>query len=121
MSKIKVTISLTKEDYPELFKMKETKIIESLNEIFMNGYNIKFPKETDIKEKLNKKRSVKKYRPLLESFSGYSECFDYFFPILPCSVLRNKWYHHSKFRRRWRILKWYLASRQSQNNPSSPL
>jgi len=50
MSKIKVTISLTKEDYPELFKMKETKIIESLNEIFMNGYNIKFPKETDIKE-----------------------------------------------------------------------
>jgi len=33
--------------------------------------------ESDIKEKLNKKRSVKKYRPLLESFSGYSECFDY--------------------------------------------
>jgi DNA-binding Lrp family transcriptional regulator len=33
--------------------------------------------ETDIKEKLNKKRSVKKYRPVLESFSGYSECFDY--------------------------------------------
>jgi hypothetical protein len=33
--------------------------------------------ETDIKDKLNKKRSVKKYRPLLESFSGYSECFDY--------------------------------------------
>ena len=33
--------------------------------------------ETEIKEKLNKKRSVKKYRPLLESFSGYSECFDY--------------------------------------------
>lgn len=33
--------------------------------------------EGEIKEKLNKKRSVKKYRPLLESFSGYSECFDY--------------------------------------------
>jgi len=33
--------------------------------------------ESDIKDKLNKKRSVKKYRPLLESFSGYSECFDY--------------------------------------------
>jgi hypothetical protein len=33
--------------------------------------------ESDIKEKLNKKRSVKKYRPVLESFSGYSECFDY--------------------------------------------
>jgi hypothetical protein len=29
-----------------------------------------------IKEKLNKKRSVKKYRPILESFSGYSECFN---------------------------------------------
>ena len=33
--------------------------------------------ESEIKEKLNKKRSVKKYRPILESFSGYSECFDY--------------------------------------------
>lgn len=33
--------------------------------------------EKEIKEILNKKRSVKKYRPLLESFSGYSECFDY--------------------------------------------
>jgi DNA-binding Lrp family transcriptional regulator len=32
--------------------------------------------ESEIKDKLNKKRSVKKYRPLLESFSGYSECFD---------------------------------------------
>lgn len=32
--------------------------------------------ETKIKELLNKKRSVKKYRPILESFSGYSECFD---------------------------------------------
>jgi len=31
--------------------------------------------EDEIKEKLNKKRSVKKYRPVLESFSGYSECF----------------------------------------------
>ncbi len=33
--------------------------------------------ESEIKEKLNKKRSVKKYRPILESFSGYSECFNY--------------------------------------------
>lgn len=33
--------------------------------------------ESEIKVKLNKKRSVKKYRPILESFSGYSECFDY--------------------------------------------
>lgn len=33
--------------------------------------------EQDIKDKLNKKRSVKKYRPILESFSGYSECYDY--------------------------------------------
>ena len=33
--------------------------------------------ESDIKDKLNKKKSVKKYRPLMESFSGYSECFDY--------------------------------------------
>jgi hypothetical protein len=33
--------------------------------------------EKEIKEKLNKKRSIKKYRPLLESFSGYSECFDF--------------------------------------------
>jgi hypothetical protein len=33
--------------------------------------------ESEIKEKLNKKKSVKKYRPILESFSGYSECFDY--------------------------------------------
>ncbi len=32
--------------------------------------------EKEIKEKLNKKRSVKKYRPILESFSGYSECFN---------------------------------------------
>ena len=32
--------------------------------------------ESEIKEKLNKKRSVKKYRPVLESFSGYSECFN---------------------------------------------
>ena len=29
-----------------------------------------------LKDKLNKKRSVKKYRPILESFSGYSECFN---------------------------------------------
>ena len=33
--------------------------------------------EERIKDKLNKKRSVKKYRPLLESFSGYSECYDF--------------------------------------------
>jgi hypothetical protein len=33
--------------------------------------------EESIKHTLKKKRSVKKYRPLLESFSGYSECFDY--------------------------------------------
>lgn len=33
--------------------------------------------ESNIKEKLNKKRSVQKYRPLLESFSGYSECYNY--------------------------------------------
>lgn len=33
--------------------------------------------ESKIKEKLNKSRLIKKYRPLLESFSGYSECYDY--------------------------------------------
>jgi hypothetical protein len=33
--------------------------------------------EKEIKDILNKKRSVKKYRPILESFSGYSECYDY--------------------------------------------
>ena len=33
--------------------------------------------EQEIKDKLNKKRSIKKYRPILESFSGYSECYDY--------------------------------------------
>lgn len=33
--------------------------------------------ESEIKEKLNNNRSVKKYRPILESFSGYSECFNY--------------------------------------------
>lgn len=33
--------------------------------------------EDTIKKTLNKKRSVKKYRPVLESFSGYSECYDY--------------------------------------------
>jgi hypothetical protein len=33
--------------------------------------------ESEIKDKLDKKRSVKKYRPILESFSGYSECFNY--------------------------------------------
>lgn len=42
---------------------------------------IKTPKaeklEERIKRELNKKRSVKKYRPVLESFSGYSECYDH--------------------------------------------
>lgn len=33
--------------------------------------------ESLIKDKLNKKRSIKKYRPLLESFSGYSECYNF--------------------------------------------
>jgi len=33
--------------------------------------------EEQIKDKLNKKRGVKKFKPLLESFSGYSECFTY--------------------------------------------
>jgi hypothetical protein len=33
--------------------------------------------ESEIKNKLNKKGSIKKYRPILESFSGYSECYDY--------------------------------------------
>jgi hypothetical protein len=32
--------------------------------------------EQEIKDTLNKKRSVKKYRPLLENFSGYSECYN---------------------------------------------
>lgn len=30
-----------------------------------------------IKDELNKKRSIKKYRPILESFSGYTECYDF--------------------------------------------
>ena len=33
--------------------------------------------ESEIKNMLNKKKSVRKYRPLLESFSGYSECYEY--------------------------------------------
>jgi nitrogenase molybdenum-iron protein alpha/beta subunit len=41
---------------------------------------IKTPKaeklEEDIKNALNKKYGVKKYRPILENFSGYSECYD---------------------------------------------
>jgi len=32
--------------------------------------------EEDIKNTLSKKYGVKKYRPILESFSGYSECYD---------------------------------------------
>jgi nitrogenase molybdenum-iron protein alpha/beta subunit len=33
--------------------------------------------EKKILDKLKKNKTVKKYRPILESFSGYSECFDY--------------------------------------------
>lgn len=33
--------------------------------------------EEKIKRLLNKNELVKKYRPILESFSGYSECYDY--------------------------------------------
>ena len=33
--------------------------------------------EQKIKDTLVKKKTVKKYRPLLENFSGYSECFSY--------------------------------------------
>jgi len=33
--------------------------------------------EEKIKEKLNKKKTIKKYKPLLESFSGYSECYEH--------------------------------------------
>jgi hypothetical protein len=33
--------------------------------------------EEKIKDTLSKKIGVKKYKPLLESFSGYSECFSY--------------------------------------------
>lgn len=33
--------------------------------------------ESKIKDTLYKKKSVKKYRPVMKSFSGYSECFDY--------------------------------------------
>lgn len=32
--------------------------------------------EAQIKETLNKKGTIKKYRPILESFSGYSECYN---------------------------------------------
>jgi hypothetical protein len=32
--------------------------------------------EKQIKDELNKKRSINKYRPLLETFSGYSECYN---------------------------------------------
>jgi len=32
--------------------------------------------EETIKEKIKKKKLIKKYRPILKSFSGYSECFD---------------------------------------------
>jgi DNA-binding Lrp family transcriptional regulator len=33
--------------------------------------------EEVIKDKLNKKRGVKKFKPLLENFSGYSECYSH--------------------------------------------
>lgn len=33
--------------------------------------------ESKVKNILKKKESIKKYRPILENFSGYSECFDY--------------------------------------------
>ena len=33
--------------------------------------------ESEIKDTLNKKGTVKKYRPLMENFSGYTECYDY--------------------------------------------
>lgn len=33
--------------------------------------------ESKIKEKIKKRSKIKKYRPLLESFSGYSECFEF--------------------------------------------
>lgn len=33
--------------------------------------------EKKIKESLNNTKSIKKYRPIMESFSGYSECYDF--------------------------------------------
>lgn len=51
-------------------------IIESILRRIDTPYAEKL--EEIIKEKINKK-SIKKYRPILESFSGYSECFDYMF------------------------------------------
>lgn len=33
--------------------------------------------ESEIKDTLNKKGTIKKYRPLMENFSGYTECYDY--------------------------------------------
>jgi hypothetical protein len=50
--------------------------------------------ESNIKDKLNRKRSVQKYRPLLESFSGYSECYNYdnindIIKIFDAEVLKN--------------------------------
>jgi len=33
--------------------------------------------EKEIKNALNKKITIKKYRPVLECFSGYSECYNY--------------------------------------------
>lgn len=49
-------------------------VIESILRRIETPYAEKL--EETIKERL-KKKSIKKYRPILESFSGYSECFDY--------------------------------------------
>lgn len=51
-------------------------VIESILRRIETPYAEKL--EEIIKDKL-KKKSIKKYRPLLESFSGYSECFDYLY------------------------------------------
>jgi hypothetical protein len=33
--------------------------------------------EETIKNKLKQKHNIKKFKPLMENFSGYSECFSY--------------------------------------------
>jgi len=48
--------------------------IEEILRRVESPYSAKF--ERQIKDALNKKRTINKYRPLLESFSGYSECYD---------------------------------------------
>lgn len=50
--------------------------------------------EKNIKVILNKKRSVHRYRPLLESFSGHTECFNYdglqdIIKIFDAEVIKN--------------------------------